>query len=59
MYHDAERRKEAAEINASLYALRECVRFRRMERQAAAAGGPTPHVHVPYRCGRAAPTASE
>jgi kinesin family protein 2/24 len=50
MYHDAERRKEAAEINASLYALRECVRFRRMERQAAASGGTTPHVHVPYRC---------
>jgi len=38
MYHDAERRKEAAEINASLYALRECVRFRRMEVRGERAG---------------------
>ena len=49
MYHDAERRKEAAEINASLYALRECVRYRRMQREAEAGAGPTAHVHVPYR----------
>ena len=49
MYHDAERRKEAAEINASLYALRECVRYRRMQREAEAGTGPAAHVHVPYR----------
>eukprot|EP00238_Polyblepharides_amylifera_P003666 CAMPEP_0196582298 /NCGR_PEP_ID=MMETSP1081-20130531/38544_1 /TAXON_ID=36882 /ORGANISM="Pyramimonas amylifera, Strain CCMP720" /LENGTH=216 /DNA_ID=CAMNT_0041902823 /DNA_START=18 /DNA_END=668 /DNA_ORIENTATION=+ len=50
MYHDAERRKEAAEINASLYALRECVRFRRMQREAALYPDQKgPHVHVPYR----------
>lgn len=49
MYHDSERRKEAAEINASLYALRECVRFRRMQRLAELGDGPKPHVHVPYR----------
>ena len=56
VHHSAEQRKETAEINASLYALKECVRMRkmhlsRMEVRAAngagaASGG---HVHVPYR----------
>ena len=57
MHHSADQRKETAEINASLYALKECVRMRRLQHQrfgfngaggaknAADAG----HVHVPYR----------
>ncbi|KAK3254828.1 hypothetical protein CYMTET_35971, partial [Cymbomonas tetramitiformis] len=49
MYHNAERRKEAAEINGSLYALRECIRFRRMAREQREAGAKAQHVHVPYR----------
>jgi len=44
MYHDAERRKEAAEINSSLMALKECIRHRAM-----AAAQPGKHVHIPYR----------
>ena len=53
VHHSAEQRKETAEINASLYALKECVRMRRMQHQrfgfngeGGAGGG---HVHVPYR----------
>jgi kinesin family protein 2/24 len=33
MHHSAEQRKETAEINASLYALKECVRMRRLQHQ--------------------------
>lgn len=40
MYHSAERRKEGAEINASLHALRECFR---------AMGSSNPSTHVPFR----------
>ena len=43
MYHSKERQRESAEINASLYALKECVRAR-----AAIASGAR-HVKVPYR----------
>ena len=42
MYHSAERRKEGAEINASLHALKECIRYR-------AAGGAKAGHHVPFR----------
>lgn len=45
MYHTAERRKEGAEINASLYALKECMRS--LRHQQGRKGGS--HVHVPYR----------
>jgi len=44
-HHNEKQRKETAEINASLYALKECVRFRRLK--FAASGNPS--VHVPYR----------
>ena len=44
MYHDAERRKEAAEINSSLMTLKECIRHRAM-----AAARPDKKVHIPYR----------
>mmetsp|Transcript_56845 Transcript_56845/g.133839 ORF Transcript_56845/g.133839 Transcript_56845/m.133839 type:complete len:209 (+) Transcript_56845:125-751(+) len=42
MYHDATQRKEGAEINASLYALKECVRLRRLRALGERA-------HIPYR----------
>lgn len=45
MHHNAEQRKEGAEINASLYALKECVRLRRLQLQS----GGRQHVHVPFR----------
>ena len=50
--HDAAQRKEGAYINASLYALKECMRARAKaasapQRGAAASGAA--HVHVPYR----------
>lgn len=44
-HHNEKQRKETAEINASLYALKECVRFRRLK----FAGSGNPSVHVPYR----------
>jgi len=44
MYHDAERRKEAAEINSSLMTLKECIRHRAM-----AAANPGKSIHIPYR----------
>lgn len=44
--HNEQQRKETAEINASLYALKECVRFRRLK---FAAGKGAGNVHVPYR----------
>ena len=46
MYHNAEQRKETAEINTSLYALKECMRMRQIQ---ASSGGRHQHVHVPYR----------
>jgi len=46
VHHSAEQRRETAEINASLYALKECVRMRKMQHQRPEGGG---HVHVPYR----------
>jgi kinesin family protein 2/24 len=49
MHHDARARKECAEINASLYALRECVRLRRRQAEEAKHPGGGKHVHVPYR----------
>jgi len=47
VHHSAEQRKETAEINASLYALKECVRMRKMQTKYQYEGGG--HVHVPYR----------
>lgn len=44
--HDAAQRAEGAEINASLYALKECIRARARADAATASSG---HVHVPYR----------
>ena len=44
MYHSAERRQESQEINASLYALKECFRLQSQRRSR-----PKQHVHVPYR----------
>ena len=44
--HNEQQRKETAEINASLYALKECVRFRRLK---FAGGKGANAVHVPYR----------
>lgn len=44
MYHSAERRLESQEINASLYALKECFRLQSQRRS-----HPKKHVHVPYR----------
>jgi kinesin family protein 2/24 len=62
MHHSAEQRKETAEINASLYALKECVRMRRLQHQrfgfngdggggggGGGGGDGARHVHVPYR----------
>jgi kinesin family protein 2/24 len=48
MYHDAQARKEGAEINSSLHALKECIRHRAMQRRNQRRGGKG-HVHVPYR----------
>jgi len=51
--HSAERMKESAEINASLHALKECIRYRAKEQRQAgregADGQPRAQVHVPYR----------
>ena len=44
-HHNEKQRKETAEINASLYALKECVRFRRLK----FSGARNSNVHVPYR----------
>ena len=44
MYHDANQRKEGAEINASLWALKECARALNLVKR-----GGRQHVHVPYR----------
>ena len=44
-HHNEKQRKETAEINASLYALKECVRFRRLK----FSGSGKSNVHVPYR----------
>ena len=54
MHHSAEQRRETAEINASLYALKECVRMRKMQHQRFGVNGNGEgtgggHVHVPYR----------
>jgi len=45
--HDATQRKEGAHINASLYALKECMRAR--AKAAKLPDGAQHHVHVPYR----------
>jgi kinesin family member 2/24 len=42
LYHTRDRQKESSEINASLWALKECIRSR-------ASGNDTSAVHVPYR----------
>lgn len=53
--HSAERTKESAEINSSLHALKECIRYRAKEQrqalQATKSGGDEERkqVHVPYR----------
>lgn len=44
-HHNEKQRKETAEINASLYALKECVRFRCLK----FSGSGKSNVHVPYR----------
>eukprot|EP00658_Telonema_sp_P-2_P012703 TRINITY_DN14833_c0_g4_i1.p1 TRINITY_DN14833_c0_g4~~TRINITY_DN14833_c0_g4_i1.p1 ORF type:complete len:240 (+),score=87.69 TRINITY_DN14833_c0_g4_i1:149-868(+) len=44
MYHDADRRRECAEINSSLMALKECIRFRALQTI-----DPSKNVHIPYR----------
>ena len=49
MHHDAQARKESAEINSSLYALRECIRLRRRQAEEARQPNGGKHVHVPYR----------
>jgi kinesin family protein 2/24 len=46
--HGAQRRREGAEINASLHALKQCVRAR-AEKLRAEARGATYNGHVPYR----------
>ena len=45
VHHDAKQREETAAINASLYALKECARFRKLR---ADAKDPST-IHVPYR----------
>ena len=49
--HDAAQRREGAEINASLFALKECMRMRNKAAAATASANVAwqPHVHVPYR----------
>lgn len=42
-HHDAQQRKESADINTSLMALKDCIRQRAM------AAKSTDHVHIPYR----------
>jgi kinesin family protein 2/24 len=49
MYHDATKRKEGAEINASLHALKECIRMRAIQQNQSAAEKSSKHVHIPYR----------
>jgi len=51
MYHSAERRKEGAEINASLHALKECIRHRMMKSAGGGGGGGegAAAAHVPFR----------
>ena len=44
MWHDAERRKEGAEINQSLHALKECMRHWVMQQEGGKVGG-----HIPFR----------
>lgn len=48
MYHSAQRRKEAAEINASLHALKECIRCTMLKKRALVLGSGK-HIHVPFR----------
>jgi kinesin family protein 2/24 len=48
MYHSAERRREGAEINASLHALKECIRARALQQQMRRQQEQC-HVHVPFR----------
>lgn len=43
LYHSQERQSESTEINASLYALKECIRIRSQNSKT------KKHVHVPYR----------
>lgn len=53
MYHNKQRRKEAAEINSSLHALKECIRCIMLKKQAVARsqadGSAAKHVHIPFR----------
>ncbi|KAJ8598660.1 hypothetical protein CTAYLR_003065 [Chrysophaeum taylorii] len=46
MYHDAQRRKESAEINQSIYALKECIRVHNSRKRGGAAARAAP---VPFR----------
>lgn len=48
MYHSKQRRKEGAEINASLHALKECIRRTRLK-QIAELNGDSRTIHVPFR----------
>ncbi|KAJ1452097.1 P-loop containing nucleoside triphosphate hydrolase protein [Pelagophyceae sp. CCMP2097] len=49
MYHDADRRKESAEINQSLYALKGCIRAANAARRAARDPGRPPPPPPPFR----------
>jgi kinesin family protein 2/24 len=44
LYHSQERQSESTEINASLYALKECIRIRSQNSKTT-----KKHIHVPYR----------